>query len=114
MSRKHTLERNIIYLSIVVQALLTFSVVGFCAYQLNRCPVSDRDTSDSSGVYDTPQCPRALYTNMITASVASWFPSPWFSVVQVANSSTPDEPLPKSSSSPRKTKPKEEDDNSPK
>lgn len=87
---KHALERSIIYFSMVTQAVLTFAVVGFCAYQLNRCPVADSDTSDGSGVYDTPSCPRALYTNMITASVAAWFPSPWFSLVQVANTSVPD------------------------
>mgnify|MGYP001507055372 CR=1 FL=1 len=80
----------------VVQALLTFSVVGFCAYELNRCPTDIGNKVDGSGVYDTPGCPRALYTNMITAAVASWFPAPFYSMVQIANSSVPDERQPTS------------------
>lgn len=106
---KQKIERTVIYGSMLVQALLTFSVVGFCAYQLNRCPVNDRDTSDGSGVYDTPQCPRALYTNMITAAVASWFPSPFYSLVSL-NNSFPDERSPTGRSTDKRlTKDKPED-----
>ncbi len=84
-NRKHTLERNILYFSMIVQATLTFAVVGFCAYQLNRCPVNDGDTSDSGGIYDSPQCPRALYTTMMTSAIASWFPAPFVGLIQAAN-----------------------------
>jgi hypothetical protein len=92
---KHSLESNIIYASMAVQAILTFTVVGFCAYQLNKCPTGGEQlTTDSTGSADAATCPRALYTNIITGSVAAWFPSPWSALVQVANSSVPDERSP--------------------
>lgn len=79
---KQAIERTIIYFSIGIQATLTFTVVGFCAYQLNRCPV-DSPTKENadSGLADLGSCPRALYTNMITAAVAYWFPSPWYAFI---------------------------------
>ena len=62
-------------------------VVGFCAVQLNRCPVGDATNENSSSGYaDSTSCPRALYTNMITAAVAYWFPSPYMSFLSFGNS----------------------------
>lgn len=79
---KQAIERTIIYCSIGIQAALTFTVVFFCAYQLNRCPVdSNTKENGDSGLADTGSCPRALYTNMITAAVAYWFPSPWYAFI---------------------------------
>lgn len=79
---KQAIERTIIYCSIGIQAALTFTVVFFCAYQLNRCPV-DSPTKENAdnGIADSGTCPRALYTNMITAAVAYWFPSPWYAFI---------------------------------
>lgn len=79
---KQAIERTIIYFSIGIQATLTFTVVFFCAYQLNRCPV-DSPTKENAdpGFADLGSCPRALYTNMITAAVAYWFPSPWYAFI---------------------------------
>lgn len=112
---KHRLESNIIYMSLATQALLTFAVVGFAGWQLNRCPVGDSDTNDATGAYDTASCPRALYTNMITAAVAYWFPAPWMSLVQVANNSVPttDERSPTGRSTDRKPRPKGRDSEPP-
>jgi hypothetical protein len=87
------LERNIIYASLFTQATLTFVVVGFCAYQLDRCPV-DSPTKENAdtGYADVGSCPRALYTNMITAAVAYWFPSPYMSFLHLG---TPEPPSPR-------------------
>lgn len=70
---KQRMERNIVYASISLQTLLSVFVVGFCMHQLNRCPI---DNSESSNV-----CPTALYTNIITATVAMWFPSPYIGII---------------------------------
>lgn len=80
---KAIIERNVIYASLFVQALLTLSVVGFCAVQLNRCPVgaSTLESGADAGLADVGACPRALYTNMITAAVSYWFPAPWYAFV---------------------------------
>jgi hypothetical protein len=75
VEHRHKLERNIIYISLLTQATLTFLVVGFSAVQLNRCPVAEQDNSDSTA-YDNVSCPRALFLTLITTSLGYWFPSP--------------------------------------
>ena len=72
---KQRLERNIIYGSILIQMLLTTLVVGFCVNELSRCPVNSADI-DNGGT-----CPRALYTNILTGTVAFWFPSPYYAII---------------------------------
>lgn len=72
---KQRLERNIVYASISLQAVLSVIVVGFCVQQLGRCPINSADI-DNGG-----SCPRALYTNIITGTVAMWFPSPYYGII---------------------------------
>ena len=87
------IERNVLYFSLATQAALTFTVVGFCAIQLNRCPVDSPTKENADGGYaDVGTCPRALYTNMITAAVAYWFPSPWYAYVSNLPEPSPKEP----------------------
>ena len=87
---KQAIERTIIYCSIGIQAALTFTVVFFCAYQLNRCPVASvTKENEDAGLADVGSCPRALYTNMITAAVAYWFPSPWYAFISNNNDVSP-------------------------
>lgn len=72
---KQRLERNIIYGSIVVQMVISFVIVGFCVKELSRCPINSADI-DNGGT-----CPRALYTTILTGTVAYWFPSPYYAII---------------------------------
>ena len=71
---KQRLERNIVYASISLQTILSFCVVGFCIHQLSRCPINLKGDDNSA-------CPTALYTNIITGTVAMWFPSPYYGII---------------------------------
>jgi hypothetical protein len=81
---KQRLERNIVYASISLQTILSFCVVGFCIHQLSRCPISLKGDDDSA-------CPTALYTNIITGTVAMWFPSPYYGIINGLYGITPSE-----------------------
>jgi hypothetical protein len=56
---------KLVFISICIQAALTFTVVGFSAYQVSRCSVDQED------------CPRsAIFINLISTLVSYWYPSP--------------------------------------
>ena len=76
---KQRLERTIVLASLALQAVLSLSVVGFCIHELGRCPVGSADYGSEQE--KQPSCPRALYTNIITATVAMWFPSPYYGLI---------------------------------
>lgn len=111
--------RRIAYISLFFQGTLAALVISFSAWQLNRCPVASVAKSDGTE-YDA-SCPaRALYSTMLTSTLAYFFPSPLNALVESTlirrqpyereGDSRP------SHASPRKPKirQKEEDESSPK
>jgi hypothetical protein len=72
---KQRLERQVVYASILIQTVLSLLVVGFCVRELSRCPVNSADI-DNGGT-----CPRALYTTILTGTIAYWFPSPYYAII---------------------------------
>lgn len=110
--------RRIAYASIAIQATLSFTVILFSAWQLNRCPVAPTKVADGSEL--DASCPaRALYSTMLTSSLAFWFPSPLSALVEstlIRRQPYEREGDRPASVSPRKPKmrPKEEDESSPK
>lgn len=107
--------RRIAYISLVIQGTLATLVIGFSAWQLNRCPVAEGTRSDGSE-YDS-SCPaRALYSTMLTSTLAYFFPSPLNALVESTlirrqpYEREGDKPASVSSRPKRKTRPKEEDE----
>lgn len=79
--RLHTVTKahlnKLVFISICIQAALTFTVVGFSAYQVSRCSVDKED------------CPRsAIFINLISTLVAYWFPSPVTAYLAGSSSTT--------------------------
>ena len=72
---KQRLERQVVYASIAIQTVLSMLVVGFCVRELSRCPINSTDI-DNGGT-----CPRALYTTILTGTIAYWFPSPYYAII---------------------------------
>jgi hypothetical protein len=72
---KQRLERQVVYASILIQTVLSLLVVGFCVRELSRCSVNSNDI-DNGGT-----CPRALYTTILTGTIAYWFPSPYYAII---------------------------------
>ena len=104
--------KRIAYVSIGIQATLSFTVILFSAWQLNRCPVAE--VVKANDEVDTASCPsRALYSTMLTSSLAFWFPSPLNALVE--STLIPRQPYEREGDSQptptakRKTKPKEDD-----
>lgn len=111
--------RRIAYISLATQAFLATTVIGFSAWQLNRCPVVEKATS--AGEVDTASCPaRALYSTMLTSTLAYFFPSPLNALVEstlIRRQPYEREGDSQPSPNPRKTKKinrKEEDESLPK
>lgn len=105
--------RRIAYASIAIQATLSFTVILFSAWQLNRCPVAPTSTPDGGEV--DASCPaRALYSTILTSSLAFWFPSPLNALVE--STLIRRQPYEREGDSStkvgvkRKTRPKEEDE----
>jgi ABC-type anion transport system duplicated permease subunit len=73
--------RRIAYISLGTQAFLATLVIAFSAFQLNRCPVIEKELRD--GEVDSASCPaRALYSTMLTSTLAYFFPSPLNALVE--------------------------------
>lgn len=73
--------RRVAYISLFFQGTLAALVISFSAWQLNRCPVAPVAKSDGSE-YDA-SCPaRALYSTMLTSTLAYFFPSPLNALVE--------------------------------
>ena len=83
---KQRLERQVVYFSIAIQTIISLVVVGFCVRELSRCPINSTDI-DNGG-----SCPRALYTTILTGTVAYWFPSPYYAIISGVYGMTGSEP----------------------
>lgn len=107
--------RRIAYISLATQGFLATLVICFSAWQLNRCPVVEKQTN--GGDVDTASCPaRALYSTMLTSTLAYFFPSPLNAIIEgslLSRNQSPFErprPTPKGRTLVRKAK---EEDKSP-